>query len=81
LAERFFFDLTDGPSTIHDEDGALATDLDEAIMQAEEVLTELRATGELSDAHYEWMMIIRGAGGGALMRLPVVPAGDGAIES
>jgi hypothetical protein len=73
LAERFFFDLTDGQSTIPDEGGVLAADVDEAIAQAEAVLGEMRADDELSDDDGAWAMIIRDAAGHLLMTLPIVP--------
>jgi hypothetical protein len=73
LAERFFFDLTNGQSTIPDEGGVLATDVDEAIAQAEAVLGDMRADDELSDDDGAWAMIIRDAAGRLLMTLPIVP--------
>jgi hypothetical protein len=73
LAKRFFFDLTDGHSTIRDEDGVLAADFDEAITQARAVLDEMRADDEFLDGDEEWALVIRDAAGEVLMTLLVVP--------
>lgn len=66
MAQRFYFDLTDGTSTIRDAEGAQADSLDEAITDAQAVLDEARNT-----KIGEWILIIRDAAGETLMTLPV----------
>lgn len=77
MAERFFFDLTDGVHIIPDETGVLAADLNEAITQAVAVLQEISAAEDLRDVDEAWALIIRDAGGKALITLPVVPPPSG----
>lgn len=66
MGQRFYFDLTDGKSTIRDTKGAQAADLDEAIRDAQSVLDDEREASE-----GEWTLIIRDAAGEALVTLPV----------
>lgn len=73
VAQRFFFDLNDGPTTIHDVDGVLAKTIAEAIRQAREVLEGMYRNAELSISDEAWTVIIRDAVGETLMVIPVVP--------
>lgn len=73
MTERFFFDLTDGLSTIRDEEGVLAADLDDAVRQAGEVLEDMSENDEFADGDEGWVMIIRHAAGETRRVLPVVP--------
>ena len=81
MAERFFFDLTDGLNKIPDEVGVLAADLDEAVEQAQAVLAEMRVNDELADIVGAWMLTIRDAGGDTLVTLPVVPPSSAAATT
>lgn len=74
MAQRFHLDLTDGLTTIRDEDGVLAPNLSEAIRQAEEVLEEMRRSGDLSSRDKAWTLIIRDAAGERVMALSVIPS-------
>ncbi|WP_264046166.1 DUF6894 family protein [Methylobacterium flocculans] len=73
MSERFYFDLTNGLSTIRDEVGVSAIDLDDAIHQAGEALAEMREDNELANDADQWMMIIRNASGKTVRVLPVIP--------
>lgn len=73
LAQRFHLDLTDGQTTILDEDGVLAPNLDAAIRQAEQVLAEMYHLKELSSIDLAWTLVIRDAAGNEVTSLPVVP--------
>ncbi|WP_264045480.1 DUF6894 family protein [Methylobacterium flocculans] len=73
MSERFYFDLTNGLSTISDEVGVSAIDLDDAIRQAGEALAEMREDNELANDADQWMMIIRNASGKTVRVLPVIP--------
>ena len=73
MSERFYFDLTNGLSTISDEVGVWAIDLDDAIHQAGEALAEMQEDNELANDADHWMMIIRNASGKTVRVLPVIP--------
>ena len=73
MSERFYFDLTNGLSTISDEVGVSAMDLDDAIHQAGEALAEMREDNELANDADQWMMIIRNASGKTVRVLPAIP--------
>ena len=73
MPERFYFDLANGLSTISDEVGVSATDLDDAIHQAGEALTEMREDNEFASDADQWMMVIRNASGKTVRVLPVIP--------
>lgn len=59
VAERFYFDLRSRQTVIIDETGSLASDLNEAIVQALEALREMRASGEMDDFDDGWKLVIR----------------------
>lgn len=73
MVQRFFFDLTDGLTTIRDVDGVLVETLTDAIRQAKEVLQEMRYNAELSIGDEAWAVIIRDAVGAQVMVLSVIP--------
>ena len=73
MSERFYFDLTNGLSTISDEVGVSAIDLDDAIHHAGEALAEMREDNELANDADQWIMIIRNASGKTVRVLPVIP--------
>ena len=73
MSERFYFDLTNGLSTISDEVGVSAIDLDDALHQAHEALTEMREDNEFASDADQWTMIIRNASGKTVRVLPVIP--------
>lgn len=73
MSQRFYFDLTNGRSTIRDEKGIRISNLDEAAKCARTVIEEMRDSGEQSEDEEGWVLIIRDAAGEALMTLPVVP--------
>lgn len=73
MFQRFFFDLTNGPSSIRDEAGIWAADLDTAVKEARIVIEEMRDNEELTEAEEGWLLVIRDAEGEAVMTLPVVP--------
>ncbi|HEX8416799.1 MAG TPA: hypothetical protein VF641_04265 [Methylobacterium sp.] len=72
MTQRFYFDLTDGESTLRDDEGVLAPDLDEAIAAARAVLAEMRDSGDLADGEDDWLLVIRDEGCRTLTQLPVV---------
>jgi hypothetical protein len=73
LPQHFFFDLTNGPSTIRDEKGVWVSDLAGAIDDAQAVIEEMRDSDELSGDEEGWLLIIRNKAGDALMTLPIIP--------
>ncbi|WP_409565028.1 DUF6894 family protein [Methylobacterium sp. J-090] len=73
MTQRFFFDLTDGLTTIRDDVGVVVDSLNEAVKQAEEVLQEMRFGNELSSRDERWTLSIRDAVGETLMLLSVAP--------
>ena len=81
LSECFFFDLTNGLSTISDEVGVSAIDLDDAIHQAGEALAEMREDNELANDADQWMMIICNASGKTVRVVPVIPRDAAAAKA
>ncbi|MER2268390.1 DUF6894 family protein [Methylobacterium oxalidis] len=65
MLRRFYFDLTDGQTTLSDTEGVLAADLNEAIIEALEGLREMRSSGELDELGDNWKLIIRDENGTA----------------
>ncbi|MFE1599639.1 DUF6894 family protein [Methylobacterium sp. ID0610] len=59
VAQRFYFDLTDGFTTIRDEEGVEAEDLADALEQAEAALDEMGVAGELAGLEEGWRLVIR----------------------
>ncbi|ACA21235.1 hypothetical protein M446_7009 (plasmid) [Methylobacterium sp. 4-46] len=57
--QRFYFDLADGVTTIRDDVGVEAVNLDEALEEAEAVIREMRANGELAHLGDGWTLSIR----------------------
>lgn len=68
---RFYFDLADGVTTIRDEEGVEATNLDQALEAAESVIREMRANGVLAHLGDGWTLCIRVEAETVLAILPV----------
>lgn len=68
---RFYFDLTNGQTTMRDDEGAEADDLAEATDQAQIVIEELRTAGALMDVEDDWQLVIRTDDGTELRRIPI----------
>ena len=68
---RFYFDVTNGQTTIRDTEGIEAADLDEATAQTQAVIEELRRSGELNGFHEGWRLIIREMHGSIHRNLPI----------
>ena len=81
MSERFYFDLTNGLSTISDRVGVSAIDLDDAIHQAGEALAEMQEDNELANDADQWMMIIRNASGKTVRVLPMIPRDPAAASA
>ena len=81
MSERFYFDLTNGLSTISDRVGVSAIDLNDAIHQAGEALAEMQEDNELANDADQWMMIIRNASGKTVRVLPVIPRDPAAAKA
>jgi hypothetical protein len=73
LAERFYFDLTDGATTISDETGVMALDLNDALLQAKAVMVEMDELEEHEIDAHKWMIVVRDSAGTTITTMPVVP--------
>ncbi|WP_043751894.1 DUF6894 family protein [Methylobacterium nodulans] len=71
MAQRFYFDLTDGLTTIRDDEGVEADDLTDALKQAEAALEEMSANGELADFDPGWRLVIRTGTETVLVTIPI----------
>jgi len=71
LPNRYRFDLESTHDVVRDECGVEASDLDEAIEQAVAGIAEMRREGGLSDVGEGWDLVIRGADGTELKRIPL----------
>ncbi|WP_246696801.1 DUF6894 family protein [Methylobacterium planeticum] len=65
MGQRFYFDLRGNRTVIIDQEGIVANDLNEAIVEALAALREMRASGELDEFGDGWKLIIRDEKGGA----------------
>lgn len=72
MPSRFHFDLTNGSSTLRDEEGVFAKDLSHATKEALIVLEELRASDVLLPEDKGWKLVIRDAEGAVLRTFTVV---------
>lgn len=70
LAHRFYFDLTYRSSSIRDDVGVEARDIDQAVEEAQVVIEEMRGRHELASLE-DWNMAIRDESGATLMTLPL----------
>ncbi|WP_128566315.1 DUF6894 family protein [Methylobacterium crusticola] len=68
---RFHFDLFDGRTFIHDDEGVDVPDLGEALEQAKIVIAEMRADDELVGLEGDWQLVVRSQAGTVLARIPV----------
>ncbi|WP_407520154.1 DUF6894 family protein [Methylobacterium oryzisoli] len=59
MAQRFYFDLTDGNTIIRDEEGVEVDDAQGALEQAEAAVQEMRADGELVGLKGSWKLLVR----------------------
>ncbi len=59
VAQRFYFDLTDGNTIIRDEEGVEVDDAQGALEQAEAAVQEMRADGELVGLKGSWKLLVR----------------------
>jgi hypothetical protein len=59
LASNFYFDLRGSRTVIIDQEGIVAEDLNEAIVEALAALREMRASGELDEFGDGWKLAIR----------------------
>lgn len=59
VAQRFYFDLTDGNTIIRDEEGVEVDDAQAALEQAEAAVQEMRADGELAGLRGSWKLLVR----------------------
>lgn len=71
MPQRFYFDLTDGISTIRDDEGIEVDDLRVAMLHAEEAIEEMRQSGELSQFSGSWWLSIRAENGAELATVGV----------
>ncbi|WP_407531071.1 DUF6894 family protein [Methylobacterium oryzisoli] len=68
---RFYFDLTDGLNTVHDDEGILAEDLQMILQYAEETVNEMRQGGELVNYIDHWRFVIRTETGTVLATIQI----------
>jgi hypothetical protein len=71
MAQRFHFDLTDGKTTLPDEEGVLADGLEEAVARALEVISEMQESRELAELGSGWWMLVRDASSAVLKVLVI----------
>lgn len=64
LTARFYFDLTNGPETLRDDEGVEASCLDEATEQAKAAMEDMRVNEGAPAPGDGWRLILRGEDGG-----------------
>ncbi|WP_431311018.1 DUF6894 family protein [Methylobacterium nigriterrae] len=70
MAQRLFFDLSDGMTTLRDDAGVEVHALWAALQQAQRAIDELRGIGELNDGG-DWRLNVRDENGIILKVLPL----------
>ena len=63
MTTRFYFDLTNGPNTLRDDEGVEASSLDEATGQAQAAMDDMRSKDEAPTQGEGWQLIIRDESG------------------
>ena len=71
VSKRFYFDLTNGRTTLRDETGVEAASPEEALEQAWAAIDEMRDNGELDDLGRGWQLIIRDDRDTVVQREPI----------
>jgi microcompartment protein CcmK/EutM len=81
LAERFYFDLTDGVTTISDETGVMALDLSDALLQAKALMVEMDELEDHEVDAHKWMIVVRDSAGATITTIPLVPRDSAALKA
>jgi hypothetical protein len=71
MSPRFFFDLVCGAEPIRDQEGAEATDLDQALADARSVVAEMADEVAEANLGQSWTLIVRDEAGSTVGRLPI----------
>lgn len=75
MSQRLYFDLTDGLEVIRDEEGVEISVLDEAVVEVQSALTEMRHSGEADMRTDGWQLVIRDDSGVTLRSMPLYDEG------
>lgn len=73
MPTRLFFDVSNGETTIRDEDGVEALDLDEALIEARDVIAEMADGMTDVDPSRSWTLIVRDEAGSVVGCLSIKP--------
>lgn len=73
---RYYFDLTNGETTLIDEEGVDAANIDEAAAEAQVVLKDMQIGDELLDVDDDWTIVIRERDGETLREISLKSSGD-----
>lgn len=71
MSPRFFFDVSNGGETIHDEVGVDAESLTEVLAEARSVIIEMADEVRENNPNQMWMLIVRDEGGYIVGRLAI----------
>jgi hypothetical protein len=71
VSPRFFFDVSDGENTLTDQAGIDAFDLDEVLVEAKSVITEMADEVTEANPDQSWALIVRDEAGSVVGRLPI----------
>ncbi len=72
MAQRFYFDLTNGLTTIRDDEGVEADDLHVALKYTEETIEEMLQNGELTKLDGCWCLSLRTKDGTVLAIVDII---------
>ena len=75
MGRRFYFDLTNGQDLIRDDEGVVATNLGEAVKEAQAALDDMRGRHPGDFPGTGWELIIRDEDGATLKTLPLDDSG------
>ncbi|GJD99923.1 hypothetical protein GMJLKIPL_1841 [Methylobacterium isbiliense] len=71
MYQRYYFDLTDGLTTIRDDRGVEVYGLNMAVLYAREAVEEMRQSGELVQFGDDWQFLVRTGDGTVLATVDV----------
>ena len=72
MPQRFHFDLVNGSKIIRDEVGVDAVSPEQAVEEAQAVISDMRERGDLVDDEGSWTMVVRDATGAVVRNLPII---------
>ena len=71
MLRRFYFDVDNGQKTIRDDEGVEAEDLEQALVDARSVISEMADELGATDIDNAWTLVVRDETGLPVARVPI----------